>query len=111
MAVVNGSLCGWEIKSERDTLSRLSSQADAYCRVFDQVTLVASERHLPKVTDAVPSWWGLSLVCENTTGDGRLEPLRAPKDNPGTDPEALVELLWRDEAMALLIDRGLGAGL
>src|SRR5689334_15736416 len=46
IAVVNGSLHGYEIKSDRDTLARLVSQIGAYTAVFDHVTLVVSERHV-----------------------------------------------------------------
>jgi hypothetical protein len=40
IAVINSELWGYELKSERDTLERLPSQAKLYNRVFDRVTLV-----------------------------------------------------------------------
>ena len=40
LATVSGVLHGYEIKSPRDRLSRLASQAATYCRVLDRVTLV-----------------------------------------------------------------------
>ena len=46
IAVVNGQLHGYEIKSDRDSLRRLSSQAVLYSKVFDRVTLVCGERHV-----------------------------------------------------------------
>ena len=45
MAVINGKLSGYEIKSESDTLIRLPKQADVYARVFDELTLVMDRRH------------------------------------------------------------------
>lgn len=45
VAVVNGRLLGYEIKSDRDTLDRLREQACVYCSVFDEVVLVAGKRH------------------------------------------------------------------
>src|SRR6266478_524890 len=40
IAVVNGLLCGYEIKSDRDTLRRLSTQIDVYGKVLDRAILV-----------------------------------------------------------------------
>lgn len=55
LAVVNGSLHGYEIKSDRDSLDRLAGQADVYSKVLDQVTLVVGERHLAHAMDRVPA--------------------------------------------------------
>ena len=43
LAVINGHFSGYEIKSDRDTLKRLGSQVDAYCRVFDYVAVVTAQ--------------------------------------------------------------------
>lgn len=110
LAVVNGSLCGWEIKSERDTLRRLPAQADAYSRVFDEVTLVVAPAHAAKATAVVPEWWGVATV----TGDSDapcLNTQRESRRNPGLDALALAELLWRDESLELLTALGLDRGL
>ena len=39
VAVLNGSLAGFEIKSERDSLNRLESQIENYARCFDSLTI------------------------------------------------------------------------
>ena len=54
MAVINGELSGFELKSDRDTLERLPFQADLYSRVFDRVSLVVGERHFQRAVDYVP---------------------------------------------------------
>jgi hypothetical protein len=46
VAVVNGSIHGYEIKSERDTLARLPSQRAVYSRALDYVTVVVADSHL-----------------------------------------------------------------
>ena len=46
IAVVNGLMKGFEIKSERDTLQRLQKQVEAYSRIFDTATIVVAGRHL-----------------------------------------------------------------
>src|ERR1700712_292570 len=64
LAVINGELAGYELKSDRDTLERLPLQSRLYSRVFDRVTLVASGRHLDKATIRIPDWWGVVEAIE-----------------------------------------------
>ena len=110
VAVVNGLLHGYEIKSDRDSLRRLHGQVDVYGRVLDQATLVVGDRYLTAVSDLVPSWWGvLHAHVEDEELGFRL--LRRPRRNPGKDPHALVELLWADHAMKLLEQRGAARGV
>ena len=58
VAVINGSITGYEIKSERDTLDRLPSQMHIYSRCLTYVTVVATELHLAQIHAVVPRWWG-----------------------------------------------------
>src|SRR5436309_5269309 len=62
LAVVNGELHGFELKSDRDTLSRLREQAKAYASVFDRVTLVLGKRHVRRALEMIPDWWGITVV-------------------------------------------------
>src|SRR5260370_10631670 len=66
LAVVNGELNGFELKSDRDTLARLPEQAESYGRVFDRVTLVVEERHVRGAVDLVPDWWGVRVACHES---------------------------------------------
>src|SRR5262245_6458552 len=59
VAVINGELHGYELKSERDTLERLPAQAGLYSQVFDRVTLVTADRHLKIAKKTIPRWWGV----------------------------------------------------
>lgn len=110
LAVVSGHLAGYEIKSDADTLARLEGQAEAYGRVFDYLTLVTTSRLLTKATERLPSWWGL-IRADASSGNVKLEQVRPAKFNRSVDRMALAQLLWRDEAMALLRERGLAEGL
>src|SRR5258708_2969717 len=64
IAVVNGTLSGYEIKSSADTLQRLPNQVAVYGRLFDQITLVSSESHIEKAQCIIPPWWGITAVLE-----------------------------------------------
>jgi len=110
LAVVNGTIHGYEIKSDRDTLARLPGQSEIYSRVLDYVTIVTAPAHADNVRKVVPEWWGIWAAAENEGGI-RLEALRNSVQNPGVNPFALAQLLWRDEALQALIDRGLAAGI
>jgi hypothetical protein len=44
VALINGEIAGWEIKSDEDTLTRLAGQVDAYGQVLDRATLVTTPR-------------------------------------------------------------------
>lgn len=102
MAVINGQLSGYEIKSDQDTLARLPLQADLYSLVMDELTVVTGERYADKVRDLVPPWWGLTVAVPAAYGCS-LERRRDPEPNPGDrDPLAIVQLLWRDEVAAVL---------
>jgi hypothetical protein len=109
LSVVNGSLHGYEIKSDRDSLRRLSGQVNLYGKVFDRATLVVVERHLANALKNIPDWWGIILAHQSATGI-RLKTVRSSRSNPRKDPRALVELLWHDDALALLEKRNAARG-
>jgi hypothetical protein len=110
IAVVNGSLAGYEIKSDVDTLQRLPHQVSLYSKLLDEVTVVSSASHLAKAKTIIPEWWGLS---EAFIQDGalRFALVRKAKRNTTIDPYSLVQLLWRNEALALLKQFGHHKGL
>lgn len=110
IAVINGSVHGYEIKSERDTLDRLPSQQDYYNRVLDCVTVVASSCHLSKVEKLVPPWWGL-CEAEYKKKKVLIRKIRPNTQNTEVDPTAIVQLLWREEAIDALKKRDLHKGI
>jgi hypothetical protein len=111
LAIVNGSLRGYEIKSDADRLDRLPSQIERYNEVFDYVSLVAALRHLERASDLVPDWWEIIEVSDSPTGRVRLRQIRRGRRNPSPDATATAMLLWRDELLNALEglneDRGL----
>lgn len=110
LAVINGSIHGYEIKSERDNLERLANQASVYNRALAYVTFVVAERHLSELQQSWPSWWGLSVIACDGNGV-YIDPIRAAQRNPSVDAVAVAQLLWRHEALEVLRTHGLDAGL
>lgn len=108
LAVVNRSLSGYEIKSDRDTLARLPSQSHTYALCFDEVTVVVGSRHITACARSLPHWWGVWEAVR--AGDGvRFRTVRRPKRNPRVSAHGLVQLLWKDELIESLRGMGLNA--
>lgn len=102
IAVVNGKLEGYEIKSDFDTLDRLAQQMHSYHRVFDELCIVTTKQYVPQVERLLPPWWGILQATRNEQSDVEFEVVREPSFNPRQEALSLLSLLWRDEAAALL---------
>jgi hypothetical protein len=111
VAAVNGRISGWEIKSDQDRLSRLPKQVQLYSRVLDEAVIVAAGRHIDKVEQLVPAWWGIVWAKPSECGEATLIYKRKPRLNKSVDPFSLAQLLWRDEAYQILKRHGLHSGL
>ena len=110
LAAVNGRLHGYEIKSPQDTLQRLPSQAEVYGRALDTVTIALTAEHYPHAKRILPQWWGIVEAVEHC-GEPVILLRRKPRQNPGVDLNAVVQFLWRDEALSVLEEHGLDTGL
>jgi hypothetical protein len=110
LAAINGRLCGWEIKTAADSLTRLPRQEHVYSRVFDRVWLVADRRHIDRGLTMIPDWWGVLRVDGDSTSC-KLRQVRGSRLNPRVDLFSLVRLLWRHEVLEELHNLGLSSGL
>lgn len=110
LALVNGSLHGYEIKSDRDSLRRLGVQVDLYGQVLDRATLVVGDRFAPLATSLVPGWWGVVGVSRKASGL-QFTTLRRSKVNSHRNARVLAELLWSAQALELLERRGAAKGM
>jgi len=105
VAVVNGKLHGFEIKSLVDSLRRLPHQADAYSRVFDTVSLVTVESEVDEAATIVPDWWRILVASRTSSGSVEICVWRSGRPNPHVEARAVAELLWRDRALRMLKKR------
>jgi hypothetical protein len=111
IAVINGELHGYELKSDQDTLRRLPAQIQTYNSVFDRLTLVVTPHHLDRAIEIAPVWWGV-VLAENWGEAGvHFGTVRACGSNPSVSNLATAKLLWRDEALQLLEERGFARGM
>ncbi|KNY24774.1 sce7726 family protein [Pseudobacteroides cellulosolvens] len=102
VAVVNGSIHGFEIKSESDTLERLPGQIDIYNKVLDSITIITGKCHNEGILKLIPEWWGIVIAEKINDDEVSFLVSRQSNPNPQIDPYSVVQLLWRDEALELL---------
>lgn len=106
MAVINGALHGYEIKSASDTLQRLPAQIEAYTKVFDYLSIVTESKYEVKILNCIPEWMGVFL-CEEKGGVKSILQLRAPILNNNKESFYLAKLLWRDELLECLAENNI----
>lgn len=106
LAVFNGHLHGYEIKSAGDTLDRLPRQLSTYAASLQKLTLVVAPRHLDAAVDIAPNWCGVTEIIEGPRGGMTFASHRRARVNPDLDPFMLAHLLWHPEAQSLLRARG-----
>ncbi len=110
IAVVNGTLNGYEIKSDHDTLRRLPGQMDAFNHVFDKMTLVVGKKHLYEAMNMVPDWWGIIVAKIEMNGSVVFNNIREGELNQKRDSVSMARLLWRKEALDILKKEGQAKG-
>lgn len=107
VAVVDSCLHGYEIKSSKDTLYRLSTQLEVYTSALEKLTLVVAPAHLEELYDRVPSWCGITIASRNDSGELCLTIIRESLSNPNVDPFRMAHVLWKSEAISLLGTKGI----
>ena len=107
IAVVNGHLVGYEIKSDNDSLRRLRLQIESYNAVFDRAFIVVGNRHIESIQDRIPEWWGVIVSSRGPRGAVNFSMIRKAQINRNVDPVSVARLLWRDEAVEILQQRRL----
>jgi hypothetical protein len=100
IAVINGSLYGYEIKSASDNLLRLPSQMEAYLKVFDYISIATEEQHLEHVLEKLPEEIGVILCDEK--GPRKITKIREPQLNSKKEAFYIAKLLWREEIFECL---------
>lgn len=103
IAILNGTTTAYEIKSERDSLSRLERQVDAYRKVFASVFVIAGEKHVDEVLAATPADVGVMCLSSRYS----IQTRREAKDCPNRiAPVAVFESVRTNEACAIVAELG-----
>jgi len=110
-AIINGILCGYEIKSDRDTLERLPEQAKEFNAVFDKLILVVGKRHLYKAMHIIPDWWGVMVAKIDANDRVIFQTIREPENSKEQVGLSIARLLWKEEALRILEERNKADGV
>ena len=103
LAILNGTATVYEIKSERDSLTRLVNQISNYKKVFAKVYVIAGETHVASVLETVPEEIGVMCLSRRY----QISTVREAADQPEkVCPESVFESLRSVEARAILNDLG-----
>ncbi|MCR5733843.1 MAG: sce7726 family protein [Lachnospiraceae bacterium] len=109
--VTKDLILGYEIKSDRDSLSRLQKQVKNYDRFCDYCYVVTGIHYLEKIEDEVPNHWGIYDILEDDDGGLHLEVYRKAQKNPAERPltklKNQMNLLWRMELMEMIRSNGI----
>lgn len=110
IAVLNGKFWGFEIKSDADSLVRLKNQAQSYNKIFDYMTIYVGAKYAHKIHMHIPKWWEIRKIEYAHDGLIKCSRIRKGKLNKKIDSRAIVQLLWKDEALTLLEAKKLEKG-
>lgn len=104
IVVVNGTTTVYEVKSERDKLSRLPSQISDYLKVFGKVNVIVAEKHIEYAEKALPEIVGiLSLTKRN-----QISTIRQGLDNSSNVQSlSIFNSLSLNEASKVLVELGI----
>lgn len=106
VAVINGCIHGYEIKSARDTLDRFTTQINIYRQTLQKLTVVAAPEHVAGIMSRAPEWCGVLAAEQGPRGGISFHLLRNAAANPEVDAVMMAHLLWRDEVIELLDKAG-----
>lgn len=102
LAVANGRLWAFEIKSDLDTLVRLKGQVETYQQRFDKVVVVTTERYASRAAAMLPDSVGLWIVEPINESGGKVRVVRPGRVVEVRERAALLGFLLKTELVSLL---------
>ena len=102
IAILNGTATVYEVKSERDSLSRLERQLAAYAQVFAKVYVIAGENHVATVISSVSKDVGILRLNSRQ----QISTVREASDlSERTSPAAIFDSIRTLEAQMILLSQ------
>ncbi|AKF46323.1 sce7726 family protein [Pseudomonas fragariae (ex Marin et al. 2024)] len=106
IAVANGRLYGFEIKSHFDTLKRLPGQVESFQAHFDKVVVVAATKFIASIQRDYPSEIGILEVYE-VSGRAKIRQVRPGRICEVKDVSKLTSLITKSELEKFLKQSGI----
>lgn len=101
-----GRSIGYEIKTEKDNLSRLAHQVRMYDQCFAERVLATTPRHLAGADQLLPETWSLIVLDPITHEIVELQRLPQPQEQDLATERLILEELHVEELNALLHNLG-----
>jgi len=95
----------YEIKSDRDKISRTLEQAKSYDIVFKKISLITTYNLYKKAIDVIPPYWGIVIV--NNTPKNTVYYYRKASISPYFSKQDALYTLWRDELLNILLAKNI----
>jgi hypothetical protein len=100
VSILNGTATVYEIKSERDSLSRLEKQIETYKKFYAKVYVIAGENHIEGVRSLVTADVGILKLSNRH----QISTVREAEDRPErTSPLTILDSIRTDEAIRILV--------
>ncbi|MCL2061935.1 MAG: sce7726 family protein [Firmicutes bacterium] len=93
---VTDCITGYEIKSDRDTYTRLNGQIKMYDKFCNFCYLVIGAKHIKSAGSKIPEHWGLILISKKENKLS-IELLRKAQENKFAKLSNQLSLLWGNE--------------
>lgn len=110
--VKENEILGFEIKSDKDSLVRLTTQVKNYERFCDKCYIVTGVHYIDRIEGEVPEHWGIYDIAKDENQKLHIEMFREaernPKERPITKLKNQMNLLWRSELIRIVKTYKLG---
>lgn len=99
--VTSSDIYGIEIKSDKDSYTRLDKQVKNYNLYYDYNIVAVGSSHGLHIKEHVPDFWGI-ITIEEVDRVLDFYMLRKPAPNPKLKAERKISILWRPELQRML---------
>jgi len=91
----------YEIKSDRDKISRIFEQSKSFDIAFNKISLITTLTHYEKALDIIPPYWGIIIVSD--TPRKKVYYCRKALHSPYFSKQKALNTLWRDELFKIIL--------
>ena len=97
---IKSSHC-YEIKSDKDKITRILEQSKSFDIVFNKISLITTHAQYEKALNIIPQYWGIIIV--SNTPESKIRYLRKALLSPLFSEQKALLALWRDELLNIAL--------
>ena len=99
---IKSSHC-YEIKSDKDKITRIREQSKSFDIVFNKISLITTYAQYEKALNILPPYWGLIIVSNSP--EQKIHYLRKASLSPIFSKQKALLVLWRDELLNIAFNK------